>query len=54
MLYCRFKTGEAIDDIFLLENQEQIFLMAGRLGYRVVSHEVVCEGWFRCRLERAL
>jgi hypothetical protein len=55
MLYQKMRDPwwDVIEDSFLIDNQEQITLMANRLGWRV-AFLMGEEGgaWFRCRLER--
>ncbi len=57
-LYARMRSGEeVIEDYFTIQNQDQILLMASRLGWRVVE----CEqrerkswgrDWFWCKMEK--
>ena len=54
ILWERMKHEDAIADIFLLDNQEQILLMANRLGW-VVDETKVREdapGWFEVAMRR--
>lgn len=54
MLYTRMKCGheDEIKDCFLRENQEQILLLANRLGWRVLTIRTYDESWFWCWMAR--
>jgi len=54
ILYERMKNEDAIDDIFTIENQEQINLCASRLGWHVETSEALpdVEDWFRLVMRR--
>jgi hypothetical protein len=53
MLYARMN-GESpeIADYFCLENQEQILLLASRLGWHIRETEQYGRDWFWCVMER--
>ncbi len=61
MLYARMRASsgeDAIEDLFMVGNQDQILLAASRVGWHV--QEVAdaapgmakCEGWFWCKMVR--
>lgn len=55
MLYQRMRFGgeRVIEELFLIDNEEQILLMAGWLGWHVVwSKPIETPGWVRIRMRR--
>ena len=54
MLYSRLRNEAetVIADCFLTANQEQILLVANRLGWQLIEMKPWVKGWFWCRLER--
>jgi hypothetical protein len=55
MLWERMKRRRSVNDYFLTANQEQILLMANRLGWEVLSLRPVAHGdpqWFHLRMRR--
>ena len=54
MLFARMKTARVIDDLFTLENQDQILLLASRASWDVVRMKRVGKDWFRLCIRKAL
>jgi hypothetical protein len=53
LLYAKMQSEVVeIKDYFCLENQEQIFLLANRLGWRIQEIRPWGTDWFWCVLER--
>lgn len=54
MLYILLRDTEEdeIEDLYLSQNDEQIALMASRMGWRVAKLKHPQEGWVWMRLER--
>lgn len=54
LLYARMRdpAADVVEDYLLRANQEQVTLLASRLGWRVAVMEPWDEHWFFCRLER--
>ncbi len=54
MLYARMRDGDenVIRDFFLADNEEQILLLANRLGWRGEKLSCDTPGWCRLRLRR--
>jgi len=53
MLYARMQTSdEQVADYFCRENQDQILLLASRLGWSVVELKPWDENWFWLRIEK--
>jgi hypothetical protein len=53
MLYARMQAEDTIQDYFCRENQEQILLLANRLGWTVNVVRPHDEGWFWCEMSKA-
>lgn len=55
LLHARMRDGGEgrIETYCLIDNQEQITLMANRQGWRVLRMKAGPEGWFWCEMERA-
>jgi len=52
-LYQQMKTGEPlIEGTYHLNNQDQLFLTAGNLGYMVKNWQKLDEIWMRCVFEK--
>jgi hypothetical protein len=53
-LYARMRIGEdaEISDYFCIENQDQILLVASRLGWEVVEMSSWDADWFWCLLRK--
>lgn len=51
-LFMRMKRAKRIKDYFCLANQEQILLLANRLGWKVKKIKPWGKDWFWCVLER--
>ena len=55
LLYARMRdSDEPVADYFTRENQDQILLLANRLGWSVVEVRAWDKTWFWCRMEKAL
>jgi hypothetical protein len=53
MLYAQMQSGVSdIRDYFCIQNQEQILLLANRLGWRVQEMRSWGADWFWCVMER--
>lgn len=54
LLYARMQDVDegVIEDYFLRTNQEQILLLANRLGWRVKRLKKWDQYWFFCRMEK--
>jgi hypothetical protein len=53
LLYAQMLAGqEDIQDYFQRENQEQVLLLASRLGWQVVEMRPHDRCWFWCHLKR--
>ncbi len=52
MLFSRMQRRRKIRDYFLLANQEQITLLANRLGWRIQRMEPWGDDWFHCVMAR--
>jgi hypothetical protein len=53
LLYARLRRRpRSLSDLFTVANQEQILLLASRLGYRVDFMSQMDRFWFALRLER--
>lgn len=53
LLYARMRdSDEPVADYFFLSNQDQVLLLASRLGWSVVEMEVEPSGWLWCVLEK--
>lgn len=53
MLYVRMRdSDEPVADYFTRENQDQILLLASRLGWSVEEMRPWGKDWFWCKMER--
>lgn len=54
LLYARMRDGDeqVIDELLVSFNEDQILLLAGRLGWRAEKRPCDVEGWCRLRLRR--
>lgn len=52
LLYGRMQQESEIADYFILDNQDQILLLASRLGWNVKEMWNWDAGWFFCHLAR--
>lgn len=51
-LYSRMRDETIIDDYFCRKNQDQILLLASRLGWQIVIMKAVDKYWIRIRMEK--